>query len=552
MDPRHSVKDVTRCSVCGTSVIDMYCEVCHVSLCKLCTAEHISDEYDKHKVVPFEQRNSNLIYPKCATHQSKTCEFQCRECDTFVCSLCMASEIHRGHTFSILSEIYNLKKEAIKKDTEELKKIVSPKYEEIANYIESKIASLDEEYAKLTEEVTKHGEVWHREIDKVLNKTKNEIDDIKHQHLTVLQKHLEETKEIHSLIEQTIVSMKEMEGSNEMSLTMAYKSKNKEFRKFPPRLQVSLPTFIPKTMDREQSSKLFGTLIPLSMASVENGYKQILKITPRKLLDKPELITTISTEYEYLCCVTCFNDEEIWTSGVVSDITCFDSHGSLIKTIKTKSGGWLYDIAVTAEGDLVYTDCNTTTVNKVKNGQTEEIISLQGWDPRNLCVTSCGDLLVIMFRDDKTETKVVRYSGYTEKQTIQFDDEGNPLYPGNSNIEYITENRNLDICVANYTAGDVVVVSEVGKLRFRYTGQQSTENDKTFQPHGIATDSQYQILIADYNNSRIHILDQNGQFIRYIDNCGLTTPYGLCVDSDDNLFVAEFSNGTVKKIKYLM
>ncbi|XP_062580604.1 uncharacterized protein LOC134242518 [Saccostrea cucullata] len=516
MGERSGAQDVTRCSLCEKSAIDMYCDVCHVSLCKPCTAEHISDEYDKHKVVPFEQRNSNLIYPKCATHQSKTCEFQCKECDIFVCSLCMASEIHRGHKFSILTEIYNLKKKAIKRDTEELKRIVSPKYEEIVTDIETEMTRLDEEYAKLAEDVTKHGEVWHREIDMILNKIKNEIDVMKHQHLAILQKHLEETKAIHSLIEQTITSVEETGESNEMSVTVSYKSKNKVFRKFPPKVQVSLPTFIPITMGNEQSSKLFGTLIPLATTTIENGYKHSIKIIPRDLLDKPELITTINTEYEYLCCVTCFNDEEIWTSGVVSDITCFDSHGSLIKTVKTKSGGWLYDIAVTDEGDLVYTDCNTATVNKVRDGQTEEIISLQGWEPRNLCVASSGDLLVIMFRDDKTETKVVRYSGSTEKQTIQFDEEGIPLYPGNSNIEYITENRNLDICVANYTAGDVVVVNEAGKLRFRYTGQQSTDNDKAFQPHGITTDSQCQILIADYNNNRIHILDQNGQFIRYI------------------------------------
>lgn len=65
----------------------------------------------------------------------------------------------------------------------------------------------------------------------------------------------------------------------------------------------------------------------------------------------------------------------------------------------------------------MYSDVVCRIVNKFMNGQIQEIIRLQGWIPGNMCVTSSGDLLVVMCNDAKTQDKVVRYSGSIEKQT---------------------------------------------------------------------------------------------------------------------------------------
>ncbi|XP_052676582.1 uncharacterized protein LOC128157945 [Crassostrea angulata] len=552
MDPRSSAQDVHRCDLCETAIVHSYCDLCHVNLCVPCIGKHILDGYDKHKIVQFQERRSTLIYPKCRTHPHKICESQCMDCNNiFVCSSCMASEQHGRHKFKEITEVYKTKKEVIKMDTEELVNNISPTYEKITLDLENQLANLDGGYEKLTTTISKQGEQWHREIDITINKMKTEISEIKVKHRDILQKHLDEIKQIQSLIKQTLQALKEIEKSTEVSSTIEYSSKITEFSKFPPKVQVLLPTFTPNPIDSEKLYRMFGQITPLSTDTGENIVSLNRPNTSfRELLNEPELVATIQTGHKNLRSVTCLNEDRIWTSGETDDVKCFNIKGLLLQTIKTKSWNWQNDIAVDSDGDLLYSNWFTMTVYKVKNGQTEELIRLQGWRPRHLCVTSNGDLLVTMYSVDYYQSKVARYSGSTEKQTVEFDDEGKRLYAGNDNTKYITENRNHDICVADHEAGAVVVVNWDGKLRWRYTGHPSVTKKTPFKPYGITTDSQSRILTVDGYNHCIHILDQDGQFLRYIDNCDLKSPTGVCVDNNDNLYVCEYCKGKHERHKF--
>nr|XP_022296561.1 LOW QUALITY PROTEIN: uncharacterized protein LOC111106249 [Crassostrea virginica] len=555
MDPDYSAQDVARCDLCKTAKAQSYCDFCHVNLCKPCIGEHISPDYKTHIIVPIHQRKSSLIYPKCGTHQNEFCQYQCQDCNMYVCSRCLVSKKHKDHEFLKLDESFSTKKEHIMRDREELEGQILPTYEEIANDLEIQISNLDDNYKKLTTAISKQKEEIHREVDNAINKMEMEIAlEIKMKHQGILQKHLDEIKRLKSSMQQTLLALYEIEESNEVSPTIHYSSKNEEFSKLPPKVHVSMPTFIPKEIEGVELCSLFGKLTPLSTCTTLEERVFTAKkpnTSVRELLDEPEVLNTINTGHKKLRSVTCLNEEQIWTSGVTADIKCFNIQGVLRKTIKTKTGEWPLDIAIDRNGALLYAYWETKTVYKVKNGQTEKIIGLQGWRPSHLCVTSSGDLLVTMYSNDRTQSKVVHYSGSTVKQTIQFDEEGQPLYSGNNEIKYMSENRNLDICVADWKAGAVVVVNQIGKLRFRYSGNPSPTKNEPFKPYGITTDSQRRILTVDHYNHRIHILDADDQFLRYIDNCDLQYPYGLCVDSNDSLFVCEYYTGNVKKIKYL-
>lgn len=270
------------------------------------------------------------------------------------------------------------------------------------------------------------------------------------------------------------------------------------------------------------------------------------------IFDKPRTINCISTVYgdcNQLRRVSCLQNNNIWTSGQDNIMRQYNMQGKLVKSIKTRSGNIPRDITVTVFGELVYIDEESRTVNVVKDGKIKEVIKLRGWRPLRVCCTSSNELWVIM-DSDHNQTKAVRYSGSVEKQIIQSSDNGNPFLAPGYYSKCICENKNGDICFADCIFGVVHVFTPLGKLQFTYNGR-STANE-LFKPCEIVCDSQSRILIVDNINHRIHILDEDGQFLGYIQSLDLRGPFSLCIDTKDNLILAECHKGKLNVVQYCM
>ncbi|XP_078331531.1 uncharacterized protein LOC144625202 [Crassostrea virginica] len=517
-DPMYSLQDVIRCDLCETPVPPKHCDICHIHLCEACVGKHLSDESKDHYIVPFKLRG---ITSKCTKHSTEVCTQLCTTCNIPVCPLCVASSEHEQHKKRDILKWFETKRELMQNDLQDLEKSIYPRYQEAATKIPVQRADVNKHSQKLTTALDKQGEALHTEIDTIIQGMKSDIDEMDAQHIAAIDR--QEVAINHTIpeITQVILDLKRLLDTSDVCLVSEYTSRNEEFRSLPAQFQVTLPTFTPQEINREEIHLQIGSLSKLAITFLPY---------------KPWILTDIQTEYEFLYNVSCLSDSELWTCGFYDSILrLYNLQGELLKSVQTKSGNYPRDIAVTQSGDLVYTDDFDRSINLVSGTQIERLIKLRGWRPHYLCSTSSGDLLSTMTSDDDKQTKVVRYSGSTEKQSIQWDDQGKPLYLS-GDIKYLSENRNLDICVADWGAHAVVVVSAAGKLRFRYTGPPSTTR-KSFGPVGITTDSWANILTSDDHNHCFHIIDQDGHFLRYIHNCGVQATRGLCVDSGDNLFV---------------
>ena len=172
------------------------------------------------------------------------------------------------------------------------------------------------------------------------------------------------------------------------------------------------------------------------------------------------------------------------------------------------------------------------------------MFSTGNWTPYGITGSASGDLLVCLHKDG--QSKVVRYSSTgTVLQEIQYDSQCQPLYLG---VWYIAENVNGDIVVTdfNYKKKQVIAVNRLGIFRYTYS-----EKESAFYPMGVVTNSFGHVIVTNFSGHKIHMLDRDGQFLRYIiPEGGIKYPRAVCRMENGEIIVGESVSCIAKGIKF--
>ena len=204
-----------------------------------------------------------------------------------------------------------------------------------------------------------------------------------------------------------------------------YRSKVKEYKVLPDHLDSYMPTLVSKVDQGKELSieigdfrailkRLLQTSLPANVSRLTN--------TLEELKDKARVVATIPTDFKSLLGGACVGDAEAWIHKDKTTITRIEINGTEKDTFITTYQYGLCGIALTREGELIFSDSNSKTVNVVRHGESETLITTpEGWSPRRLCCTRSGDILVhVYFLLGRS--KIIRYQGKKIKQEIYNDD----------------------------------------------------------------------------------------------------------------------------------
>ena len=417
---------------------------------------------------------------------------------------------------------------------------IRPKYTQYAG-----IGNSSEEFDKVMNAIQDQEENICKVVREIGSQLKDEVAKQK-------REFEQKTKEVQSSVakeekelDTVIQSSKGILKSNDVICILTYLSKNEQFKRGPQHMQISIPMFLSGNINRNQLQEMFG---PLQRSS---DLTQDGKLGMQKLMSNPVVLSTIQTPHgknTELWRVLCEETGNIWISGNNRIIHLLDQSGLILKTLSIYSNAFAFSLSL--EKKLSFSvEWPDTKVYRYDDDERKAVVDLRMWCPRGLCHSANGDLLVSMRSVDKTQSRVVRYSGTTETMVIQNDTQGKPLFSVHSTaVLLLTENGNGDICVADNAGKAVVVVNASGELRFNYQEKNCQKPKyKSFKPLSIATDVNKQIIFTDSSNNVVHVTDSDGNFLRYIE---FPCSGGLSIDHDHNLVIGDLSNGKIRIIKY--
>nr|XP_034327004.1 uncharacterized protein LOC117689527 isoform X1 [Crassostrea gigas] len=543
MESRNEAQHSVECDLCQQPV-SFFCRRCGVNLCDTCIAIHLRvKSKNGHDIVDYTSKDDDDTC-HCDSHPQNDCSAYCKTCDAPICILCVSIK-HKSHEMSELSDKIEELLKVIAKENDRLQ---SSKHElvKILDHTTKMLSSISLYYKQRKDEVTARGEEWHKQIEKIVKKLHQDLDDMQKEHEAVLQKQKKE-------FEKMIGKVNEMNGKT-MKLQ---KSKNvKEMQTFVPVIQnrknlnevshYSFPTFYECKIDPTYLQTYFGYVEKMQVKKIsllENDLKE-RELPGRRILEVPTVTTVIDTGFpanekndNRLYDVAVTDDNKVWMGGHSTELKLFDLQGHICHTVSITCSGFYICMY---NKQVVYSDTLNKAVRMISDTDTVVTMFTTGdWKPYGVTNTASGDLLVCLRKDD--QNKVVRYSSTgTVLQEIQYDSQCQPLY---KDAIYVTENVTGDIIVTDWKKSAVIAVDRLGIFRYSYSGVSYST---------VTTDYVGHVIVTDVNGDMIHLLDRDGRFLRYIiPDGGIKVPRCMCILGDGEMMVGECMTGIAKRIKYL-
>ncbi|XP_022326078.1 uncharacterized protein LOC111126015 [Crassostrea virginica] len=539
-------QEVVECGLCQNPV-SFFCRRCGVNLCDSCVPVHLRVKSKfGHDVVDYASKDDDDVC-LCDSHPENKCSAYCKECDVPICILCVSIK-HKSHE---ISELHDKVEELLKEITEENNRLQSFRHEmkTLLDHTTKQLFSLSSVYQKKKDEVTARGKEWHKQIDETVKKLHQELDEAKKENEMVLQKlktHLEEITGNIEEMDRKTTQLRKSENVMEMQKFRPVFREQKTIKEF---TQYTFPTFCECKIDENYLQTYFGYIEKMQERKIPLLEKNVIPDpdSGRKVLDVPSVSSVINTGFpadkrnaNRLFDMAVTDDQKVWMGGASRELKLFDLQGHLHRTVTITCLGMyicLYNKQV------VFTFTNTKAVKKISDDDTVVTMFTTGdWKPYGITGSASGDLLVCLRKDD--QSKVVRYSSAgTVLQEIQYDSQCQPLY---QKARCISENVNGDIIVTDSKKDIVIAVDRLGIFRYTYSGK-----DNVLDASSVATDSVGHVYVTDFKGDKIHMLDRDGRFLRYIiPEGGIKHPRAVCMIGDGEMIVGEENTGLAKRIKF--
>ena len=519
--------------------VNSYCLSCNIDICDKCKTRKL---HRPHKILPRTHsevvRARKTVRHPCKEHPEQEYIIFCKGCQVPCCPDCMLGK-HNQHFFIEIEEAADEARRSLPAILASLEETTLPAeeyaYTSAANYVgkyKDSILTTKEESKQRFQDLRETINLMESESRKNIDMRRE--DDLKEiqQTKTCIKEQMTSTKE---LIEKCKSNLET--ASN--IVVLSYHSECQKAGSFEVKETVLPPLvcFIPSQYQLPTPDELIGSI------SKSSRELQKTTMTTDTSFD-PNMIHVVLLKTIPLGAIalTANDRGEVW-SYLKKTITIYNKKYHSEKTIQIQQT--IEDFAaVTAEEVIATTQfCFSNALVKIsRSGKFTTICSTGMMEPLGIGINHRQEIMVI-FGSNLSHKKLVIYSpdGSIVLKDIQKNEKGKLLFDIYCKFTQVKQNSNEDYVLSGNNS--IVCVSRDGKLRW--------EHKEVGRVYGLVCDWYANIVVAEYDNNQITLLDSEGKKITTLltNKDGICLPRSLALDTQGNLWVGQENN--VKIFKYI-
>lgn len=544
------------------------CLECESNLCTACTNRHLANDNGRdHHIVqltkPEAKKETKVIHKSyCEKHKNEETKFYCMLCEIPVCKECVAKvSDHKGHKYKNITEGANEKRDKVNPIIQSMHEYL-PCLKDYLNEINSCKTLLGDYTTETVTEIKNRMKFLQDEIEKMGNhlieevekKNKNESERIE-KHIEIIESTIRNVSTINSSAEEVI------NLANDSEVVMMCEKLHNRFRRVDKEIPSSgLKTCISSNfhegdLQGTNLTEMFGycdeTDIKMPVLPAPWGLRIALSFDVQLLfsfkvsdtMDTVHAIAPLSENEAWVCCG--------WGT---SQMSLFNRDGQKKQTLTLDVQ--VDDICLISGGELLVSSYDGKKIVKLnKDLKQSDFVSLN-WYPGGMTFTKKKEILVCA-----VDSYVTTRSRASRRMVIRINEKGEILDQIEDNGFHeifcapyrLYENIIGDICVSDRQENNVRVTAFnlEGTIKNTYTGPKDILLKKPFNPFGVVCDKNGHVMVSDWSNSAIHLMDISGQFLGFLltDKDGIRGPNALALDKDGCLWVGD-TKSTVWVFKY--
>lgn len=560
----------SECETCeGNKPAQSRCLDCEINLCKECREKHApvgTDTVHNFLEVVEQKQDKKTKLPKltqsgnCNKHPDQGLDMYCNKCKGMICLSCKEQK-HSAHPVQDVNGVAKVMRASLTHFLGAVKEYL-PDFEDYVKQIRKCQKEHDRDLQNAIKDVQSRCKFLQNEIEKI---SKQVIGELNERHKAATKDFNKEAKSVinsyKSIATLAASADRILKIGTDMNIIDSAKTIQKRFMQvedeLPPMSIDKIETvgFVPGPLKADSLTKMFGQCtkgeIVLPTLPVPWGIRaakdyEMCSVAAFKVRNSPETIQAIAPVSDKEAWVTCG-----WGN---KDVYLYTVSGERKKKISLDIQ--VDHMCMSPTGDVLVSSYEDKYIRKINKEHAVCDFAIPHLYPGGMVVTKRKEIYVCAVdsyttrRADHSNRCLMKLSEYG-MNLDQIDEDGDYILFG---APYrVAEAPNKDLLVTDREEGKLRVtrVDQEGCRRYIYTGPKEVKLKQSFNPLGLCCDRAGNLLVADWGNHCVHLVDNDGEFKGFIlsQRDGLFKPNAMAMDKSGQLWIGD-GNATVRVYKY--